>query len=352
MKKHNFCAGPSILPQEVFEQASKAVIELDNSGLSLLEISHRSAAFTSIIEEAIALVRELLAIPEGYEVLFLQGGASMQFAQVPMNLLSANGKAALVNTGVWTDKALADGNKIGELVEVASSADKNFNYIPKNISASNEYDYLHIVTNNTIYGTEFHFTPEEEAPLVADMSSNIFSKPIDVSKYGLIYAGAQKNLGTAGATIVIVKSDLLGKTERTLPNMLDYQAHIKKASVYNTPPVFAIYTCLLTLRWLRMQGGLKAMEQKAIEKSDLLYKEIERHPLIYGLAAIEDRSRMNVTFRLHDESRNDELLNYFESKGIVNIKGHRLAGGFRASIYNALPKESVEYLIEALQAFE
>ncbi len=352
MRKHNFCAGPSILPQTVIDQSAIAIKELDNIGLSLLEISHRSKEFTAIIEEAIALVKELLALPEGYEVLFLQGGASTQFALVPMNLLSVEGKAAIISTGVWTKKAISDGNKIGQFVEVASSADKNYNYIPKNIEIDGQFDYLHIATNNTIFGTEYFNLPKSECPLVADMSSNIFSKPINVSDFGLIYAGAQKNLGAAGATIVIVKKDLLGKTGRKLPGMFDYLTHIGKESVYNTPPVFAIYTCLLTLRWLKKQGGLAEMEKRNIAKAELLYKEIDRNSLIYGYAAKEDRSRMNVTFRLHDESKNDDLAAFFESKGIVNIKGHRLAGGFRASIYNALPIESVEYLVEQLQAFE
>ncbi len=352
MKKHNFCAGPSILPQTVIEQSSKAIIELDNIGLSLLEISHRSKEFIYIIEEAIALVKELLDIPIGYEVLFLQGGASMQFAMVPMNLLSINGKAGIINTGVWTDKAITDGKKIGQFVEVASAESDQFRSIPKSFSVDERLDYLHIATNNTIFGTEWHDIPSVNVPLVADMSSNIFSKPINVSQYGLIYAGAQKNLGAAGTTIVIVKKELLGNTGRPLPNMLDYLTHIKKKSVYNTPPVFAIYTCLLTLRWLKEQGGLAVMEKRAIEKSDLLYNEIDRNSMIYGVAKKEDRSRMNVTFRLQNEGLNGSLSQLFESKGIVNTKGHRLAGGFRASIYNALPMGSVEFLVDALKEFE
>ena len=352
MKIHNFCAGPSILPQQVFEQASKAVIELDNIGLSILEISHRSKEFTLIIEEAIALVKELLSVPDGYEVLFLQGGASMQFAMVPMNLLSINGKAGIINTGVWTNKAIVDGNKIGRFIEIASSEDKRFTYIPKDISTEESIEYLHIATNNTIYGTEWHSIPSLDVPLVADMSSNIFSKAIDVSKFGLIYAGAQKNLGTAGTTLVIVKKDLLGKTERPLANMFDYLTHIKKGSVYNTPPVFAIYTCLLTLRWLKDMNGLAEMEKRNIAKADLLYREIDRNSLMYGVAEKEDRSRMNVTFRLHDETLNDALDLLFENKGIANTKGHRSAGGFRASLYNALPIDSVAYLVKVLQEFE
>jgi phosphoserine aminotransferase len=352
MKKHNFCAGPSILPKEVIDQSAKAILELDNIGLSLLEISHRSEEFVAILEEAIQLVKDLLQIPEGYEVIFLQGGASLQFAMVPMNLLTLNGKAGVINTGVWTKKAIADGSKIGTFIEVASSADQNFKYIPKNVIIQEPLDYLHIATNNTIYGTEYHHTPKSDYPIVADMSSNIFSKPINVADYGLIYAGAQKNLGAAGATLVIVKKDLLGKSGRPLPAMLDFMAHISNESLYNTPPVFAIYTCLLTLRWLKKNGGLAEMEKTNIAKSDLLYTEIDRNSMIYGITAKDDRSRMNVTFRLHDESKETLLEQYFEEHGIVNIKGHRLAGGFRASLYNALPLESVAFLVEVLQAFE
>lgn len=352
MKLHNFCAGPSILPQTVIDQSAKAVIELDNIGLSLLEISHRSKEFVAIIEEAIVLVKELLEIPDGYEVLFLQGGASMQFAMVPMNLLSTKGTAGIISTGVWTEKAIKDGSKVGKMEEIASSEDRNFTYIPKDFTINKPLDYLHIATNNTIYGTEWHDIPEVDVPLVADMSSNIFSKPIDVSKFGLIFAGAQKNLGAAGATIVIVKKELLGNTGRPLPNMLDYLAHIKGSSLYNTPPVFAIYTCLLTLRWLKAKGGLAEIEKQNIAKADLLYQEIDRNSLLYGVTVPEDRSRMNVTFRLHDEALNDSLSAYFAEKGIVNIEGHRLAGGFRASLYNALPIESVSYLVEVLKAFE
>ncbi|MEZ5007841.1 MAG: 3-phosphoserine/phosphohydroxythreonine transaminase [Chitinophagales bacterium] len=352
MKLHNFCAGPSILPQTVIDQSAKAIIELDDIGLSLLEISHRSNEFVGIIEEAIDLVKSLLNVPEGYEVLFLQGGASMQFAMVPMNLLSVNGTAGIVGTGVWTSKAIKDGGCIGKFVEVASSEDKGFTYIPKGFTVDSHLDYLHIATNNTIYGTEWHQIPSFDLPLVADMSSNIFSRPIDVSKFGLIFAGAQKNLGAAGATLVIVKKDLLGKTGRKIPNMLDYTAHIKGQSLYNTPPVFAIYTCLLTLRWLKNLGGLAEMENRNQAKSELLYKEIDRNSLIYGVTEKEDRSRMNVTFRLHDEAMNESLSAFFAQRGIVNIEGHRSVGGFRASLYNALSIESVEVLVEALQSFE
>lgn len=350
--KHNFCSGPSILPKEVFAAASKAVLELDDSGLSLLEISHRSDAFVDILEEAIQLVRELLGVPKDYEVLFLQGGASSQFTLVPMNLMPIGGKAGYINTGVWTNKAIEDARRFGEVIELASSADRNYAYIPKDITDASGLDYVHIATNNTIYGTEWHHTPDFDAPLVADMSSNIFSKPIETWRYGLIYAGAQKNLGPAGATLVIVNKELLGRTGRDIPNMLNYEVHIKKGSNYNTPPVFAIYTCLLTLRWLKGLGGVEAIDKVNQQKAALLYNELDRNPLMHGTVDREDRSRMNVTFKLHDESREAELFQFLEDREVVNINGHRLVGGFRASLYNALPLSSVQHLVKALQDFE
>ena len=350
--KHNFCSGPSILPQEVFKQASQAVLELNDSGLSLLEISHRSKDFTDILEESISLVKEILHVPNGYEVLFLQGGASTQFAFVPMNLMNINGRAGYINTGAWTQNAIEDAGKFGQVIDVASSENRQFTYIPKDYLVPSELDYLHIATNNTIYGTEWHSVPSVDCPLVADMSSNIFSKPIDVSKYDVIYAGAQKNLGPAGATLVIVKEEILGKTGRNIPNMLDYRTHIQKASNYNTPPVFAIYVCLLTLRWLKAQGGVSEMQRINQEKSHMLYHEIDRNSLTYGTVEAPDRSRMNVTFRLHDESLNDKLFAFCAANDIVNVNGHRLVGGFRASLYNAMPINSVVHLVEVLQEFE
>ncbi|MCP4124606.1 MAG: 3-phosphoserine/phosphohydroxythreonine transaminase [Bacteroidetes bacterium] len=350
--KHNFCSGPSILPQEVFQKAAKAVTELDGIGLSLLEISHRSKEFTSILSEAISLVKELLEVPEGYEVLFLQGGASSQFAMVPMNLMKKGGKAGYVNTGVWTEKAVLDANRFGTVLELASSKDRQYSYIPYDFSEPDGLDYVHIATNNTIYGTEWLDLPKTKAPLVVDASSNIFSKKIDISKCGLVYAGAQKNLGPAGTTLVIVKEELLGKTGRDLPNMFDYRVHIKKGSNYNTPPVFPIYVCLLTLRWLKALGGVPAITKINYEKAVALYHEIDRNSMIYGTVINEDRSRMNVTFRLHDASLESELASHFTLHDIVNTNGHRLVGGFRASLYNAMPMKSVVHLVDVLQEFE
>jgi phosphoserine aminotransferase len=350
--KHNFCSGPSILPQEVFKQAADAVIELDGTGLSLLEISHRSKEFVAILEEAIALVKELLNVPEGYEVLFLQGGASTQFAMVPYNLMTKGGKAGYVHTGVWTKKAIEDAARFGEVVTVASSEDRNFSYIPKGFDVPDGLDYLHIATNNTIFGTEWHDVPESECLLIADMSSNIFSKVIDVSRYGLIYAGAQKNTGPAGTTLVIVREDILGKNGRDIPNMLDYRIHIGKRSNYNTPPVFAIYASLLNLRWLKAKGGVAEIEKINNEKAHILYRELDRNSLTYGTVEAPDRSRMNVCWRLHNESLEQAFYDYCDQCDIVNINGHRLVGGFRASLYNAMPPASVIYLEEVLQEFE
>lgn len=350
--KHNFCSGPCILPGIVFDQASKSVLELDNIGLSILEISHRSKEFTAIMEETLALTRELLEVPEEYEILYLQGGASMQFAMVPLNLLTPNGTAGFVHTGIWTEAAVKDAARIGNTSIIASSEDRNFTYIPDGIYVPDNLDYLHIATNNTIFGTEWDELPIRSVPLVADMSSNIFSKPFNISDYDLIFAGAQKNLGPAGATLVIIKKDLIGQSGRPLPNMLDYGVHIKKQSAYNTPPVFSIYVCLLTLRWLKAQGGTRAMEKINREKADTLYNELDRNPLIYAPVEARYRSRMNVVFRLHDESRDKELLDFLTARDIVQITGHRLAGGFRASLYNALPLSSVVHLVEALREFE
>ena len=298
MKMHNFSGGPSILPQQVFKQAAEAIVNLNNSGLSLLEISHRSKAFTDIIQEAISLAKELLSVPDDYDILFLQGGASSQFGMVPYNLLNTGDKAGYINTGVWSTKAIKDAHKLfGEdVLELASSADNEFNYIPKYVDGSTEISYLHYTTNNTIYGTEYHFVPESRFPLVADMSSNIFSRPIDVSKFALIYAGAQKNLGPAGATIVIVRKNILKKSMSDIPVMWSYDAHIQKQSVYNTPPVFAIYVCLLTLRWLKENGGLAEMDKRNEAKAKLLYAEIDRNSLFNNNVEFNSRSRMNVRF--------------------------------------------------------
>lgn len=352
MKKHNFSAGPSILPQEVFEKASQAVLDFDNTGLSLIEISHRSKEFVAVYDKAVALVKELLNVPETHEVLFLQGGASMQFLMTAINLMkNEGGKAAYVDTGAWSSKAIKEAQLFGQVDVVASSEDTNYNYIPKGYSIPSDADYVHITSNNTIFGTQFKEFPTTEIPLVADMSSDIFSKPVDVSKFGIIYAGAQKNLGPAGATLVIVKKDLLGNTGRTIPSMLDYQIHIKGESMFNTPPVFAIYVSMLNLEYMKAQGGLKAVEKHNEEKAAMLYNEIDNNPSFVNSVAKEDRSLMNVVFLLKDESKDAEFLAACAEAGISNVKGHRSVGGFRASIYNAMPKESVQALIDVMKKF-
>ena len=352
MKKHNFNAGPSILPREVIEKTAQAVLDLNNSGLSVLEISHRSKDFQAVIDEAVALFKEVLSIPEGYSVLFLGGGASLQFCMVPYNLMES--KSAYLNTGTWASKAMKEAKGFGELVEVASSKAANFNYIPKDYVIPADADYFHITTNNTIFGTELLTDIDSPVPLVADMSSDIFSRPVDVSKYALIYGGAQKNLAPAGLAFVIVKDEVLGKVTRHIPSMLDYQIHIDNGSMYNTPPVLPIYSALETLRWIKSIGGLQEMEKRNIQKATLLYDEIDRNPLFVGTAAKEDRSRMNICFVMKPEYADleAEFLKFATEHGMVGIKGHRSVGGFRASTYNALPLESVQVLVDCMQAFE
>ncbi|MFM7016163.1 MAG: 3-phosphoserine/phosphohydroxythreonine transaminase [Bacteroidota bacterium] len=350
MKKHNFGAGPGILPQEVIEESAKAILNFNNTGLSILEISHRSKEFESVMEEARSLVRELLNVPNTHEVLFLHGGASSQFAMVPINLLKK--KAGYVETGVWAQKAIYEARLLGDVEIIASSADKNFSYIPKNYSIPTDIDYLHITSNNTIYGTQMKSFPKTEMPLVCDMSSDIFSRPIDVSQFGLIYAGAQKNMGPAGATLVIVQKDLLGKTGRKINSMLDYNVHIKADSMYNTPPTFPVFVCMLTLRWLKKMGGVSMMEKKNIEKANLFYEALDKNEHFVGNVVKEDRSLMNACFNLKDTTQEDRFLNDCKENGIVGIKGHRLSGGFRASLYNALPIESIHKLIEVMNNFQ
>jgi len=352
MKIHNFGAGPCILPQSVFQQAAQAVLDLDHSGLSILEISHRSAAFDGILAETKALVKELLGVPDGYHILFLQGGASLQFGMVPMNLLPEAGMAAYLDTGVWSKKAIKEAKLFGKVEVVASSSDRNYSYVPKSFDVPADASYFHITTNNTIYGTELFEVPEITVPLVADMSSDIFSRAINVADFDLIYAGAQKNMGPAGATLVIIKEELLGKSGRQLPSMLDFAVHVKNDSLYNTPPVFAIYTSMLNLRWLKEQGGVPAMEALNKQKAETLYAEIDRNPLFTGNVAVEDRSRMNITFTAIDAETEQAFLTLCKESGIHGLKGHRLSGGFRASMYNALPLESVEYLVAQMQAFK
>jgi phosphoserine aminotransferase len=353
MKIHNFSAGPSILPQEVLEQASQAVLNLNNSGLSILEISHRSKDFVAIIEEARSLVLELMGLQnKGYQALFLQGGASMEFLRVPYNLLKENGKAAYLDTGTWASGAIKQAKLFGETVVVASSKDENYSYIPKNYEVPADADYFHITTNNTIFGTQMHQIPDTKVPLVSDMSSDIFSREIDFSKFGLIYAGAQKNIGPAGVTLIVVKEDLLEKTGRNIPSILDYKVHIDKESMYNTPAVFAVYTSLLTLKWIKNKGGVAALEKINNAKAELLYHEIDRNPLFKGTAKVEDRSKMNVTFLLEDESHKERFDALCKESGISGINGHRSVGGYRASIYNALPLESVQVLVNVMQELE
>lgn len=353
MKKHNFYAGPSILPEFTIKNTADAVMNFAGTGLSVMEISHRSKEFVAVMDEAQALFKELLNIPEGYEVLFLGGGASTQFCMVPFNLMKK--KAAYLNTGSWAAKAQKEGKYFGEVVEVASSKDANYNYIPKGYEVPADADYFHITTNNTIYGTEIKEDLEVGVPLVADMSSDIFSRPVDVSKYALIYGGAQKNLAPAGVTFVIVKTDMLGKVERNIPTMLDYRTHIDKGSMFNTPPVLPVYAALQTLKWLKEQGGVEGMYKKNIEKAGLLYDEIDRNKLFKGtVASKEDRSLMNVCFVMNEEyaELEKEFFDFATERGMIGIKGHRSVGGFRASTYNALPLESVKALVETMQEFE
>jgi phosphoserine aminotransferase len=352
MKKHNFNAGPSILPQVAIENTAKAVLELNGIGMSILEISHRSKDFQAVIDEAVALFKELLNIPEGYSVLFLGGGASMQFCMVPYNML--NKKAAYLETGVWAKKAIKEAKLFGEVQILASSADKNFSYYPKGFTIPTDVDYFHITTNNTIYGSEIHVDLDSPVPMIADMSSDIFSRPVDVSKYAMIYGGAQKNLGPAGATFVIIRDDILGKVERKIPTMLDYKSHIAEGSMFNTPPCFAIFTIKETLKWLKSIGGVNKMYEMNKDKAKLLYDEIDRNPMFVGTVEKDSRSLMNICFIMEEKYKalEEDFMKYAQSKGMVGLKGHRSVGGFRASTYNALPKESVQALVDAMKEFE
>lgn len=352
MKKYNFNAGPSILPREVIENTAKQCLDFNGSGLSLMEISHRAKDFQPVVDEAVALVKELLNIPKGYSVLFLGGGASLEFCMVPYNFLI--NKAAYLNTGTWAKKAMKEAKLFGEVVEVASSAESNYTYIPKDWTCPTDADYLHITTNNTIYGTEIRKDLDVPVPMIADMSSDIFSRPVDVSKYDCIYAGAQKNLSMAGVTLIIVKDEKLGRAPRAIPTMLDYRTHVEKGSMFNTPPVVPIYCALETLRWLKKKGGLEAMDKLAHQRAEMLYDEIDRNKLFKGTAKAEDRSLMNICFVMNEEYAELEkpFLDYATSMGMVGIKGHRSVGGFRASCYNAQPIEGVEALIRCMKEFE
>lgn len=352
MKKHNFNAGPSILPQIAIENTAKAVLDLNGIGMSLLEISHRSKDFQAVIDEAVALFKELLNIPEGYQVIFLGGGASLQFCMVPFNMMGK--KSAYLETGVWAKKAAKEAKYFGEAVTVASSSDKNFNYIPTGYTVPEDADYFHITTNNTIYGTEIRTDYDCKVPLIADMSSDILSRPVDISKYALIYGGAQKNLGPAGVTFVIVREDLLGKVERPIPTMLDYRTHIKEGSMFNTPPCLPIFTVKETLKWIKSLGGVEAIEKMNIEKADLLYNAIDSSKMFVGTAEKDSRSLMNICFVMKDEykDKEDAFMEFAKNRGMIGIKGHRSVGGFRASTYNALPLESVQALVDCMMDFE
>ena len=348
---HNFNAGPSILPQTVLEQASASILNFNNSGLSILEFGHRTTEFTAVMEEARALVKELLNLHDETEVLFLHGGASTQFMQVPMNLLDSKDIAAFTDTGVWSSKAIKEAALFGKVEVVCTSKEKNYTYIPKDFAVPNDCRYLHITTNNTIYGTQWQSIPAVSNCLVADMSSDIFSRVLDFNAFDLIYAGAQKNLGPAGVNLVVVKKNLLGRVKRNIPTIMDYRNHIREGSMLNTPPVFAVYVCLLTLRWLKDEGGVPAMEIRNNRKAELLYTEIDQNDLFNGTTVREDRSKMNVCFTMSNESLEKSFLEFATARGIVGIKGHRSVGGFRASLYNALPVESVEVLIQAMRDF-
>ncbi|HEX8268998.1 MAG TPA: 3-phosphoserine/phosphohydroxythreonine transaminase [Flavobacterium sp.] len=353
MKIHNYSAGPCILPRDVLEKSAQAILDFNASGLSILEISHRSKEFVAVMEEARALVLELLQLEaKGYQALFLHGGASLEFLMVPYNLMRENGKAAYLDTGTWASGAIKEAKAFGETIVVGSSKAENYNHIPKNYDIPADADYFHCTSNNTIFGTQMKHFPTTDIPVVCDMSSDIFSRVTDFSKFDLIYAGAQKNMGPAGVALVVVKEEILGKTTRKIPSMLDYQQHIEKESMYNTPPVFPIYASLLTLRWLKDLGGIPAIEKLNDAKAKLLYDEIDRNPLFRGTANAEDRSNMNVTYLLSDESQTAEFDKMWKAAGISGLNGHRSVGGYRASMYNALPIESVQVLVDVMKEFE
>jgi len=351
MKKHNFSAGPCILPKEVMQKASEAVMDFDGMGLSLIEISHRSKEFVAVMEKAQALALELLGLEnQGYKALFLQGGASTEFLMVAYNLME--NKSGYINTGTWSDKAIKEAKLFGDVVEIASSKDKNFNYIPKNYTVPQGLDYLHLTSNNTIFGTQVTAFPQVNIPLICDMSSDIFSRQLDFSQFDLIYAGAQKNMGPAGTTLVVLKEDILGKVSRQIPSMLNYQVHIGKDSMFNTPPVFPVYVSMLTLEWLKDLGGIGAIEEINDKKARLIYSEIDLNPLFKGYAAKEDRSKMNATFTLTNDGLKDTFDTMWKEAGINGLNGHRSVGGYRASMYNALSLESVGVLVDVMSELE
>lgn len=349
--KHNFNAGPSILPREVFEQASQAIMDFNGTGLSILEIGHRTPIFEGVMQEARDLVKELMQLDARKEVLFLHGGASTQFFQVPMNLLDAGAKAAYLDAGIWGTKAIKEARQFGQVDVVASSRDRNYTYIPRGYAVDEGSIYFHYTTNNTVEGTELFEIPDLKVPLVADMSSDILSRSMDFNRFSLIYAGAQKNIGAAGVNLVIVDPDILGKTQRAIPSMMDYRQHIENGSMLNTPPVFAVYVCLLTLRWLKKKGGVAVMERENIAKADLLYDTLDSLPLFKPTVDKQDRSRMNVVFVMEEPALEAEFLQACKAEGMVGVKGHRSVGGFRVSLYNALPIQSVVALTDLMKAF-
>lgn len=349
---HNFNAGPSILPQSVLQQASEALINFNNSGLSILEIGHRTPLFESVMDEARSLMKELMQLDDDHEVLFLHGGATVQFMQVPMNLLNEKETASYADTGVWSTKAIKEAKLFGNVDIVCSSKEKNYNFIPKDFAVSNESTYFHITTNNTIYGTQWQKIPNVSMPIIADMSSDILSRKLDFNSFDLIFAGAQKNMGAAGATLVVVNKQILGKVKRAIPAIMDYRNHIQSKSMLNTPPVFAVYVSMLTLRWLKENGGVDAMEKLNAKKAALLYDAIDNSNIFKGTVVKEDRSKMNVCFVMDDAEKEKAFLDFAKQNNIYGIKGHRSVGGFRASLYNALPLESVQYLVEKMNEFE
>lgn len=350
-KVHNFSPGPCILPDSVIQESAKAILNFNNLNLSLIEVSHRDKDFVAVMEEARSLVKELMNIPEGYEVLFLQGGASLGFVLTAYNFMKKDGSAAYVKTGTWASNAISEASLFGEVKVIGSSEDKNYTYIPKGLGVPMDSSYFHFTSNNTIYGTQFKKIPVVRCPLICDMSSDIMSKEVDVSKFDMIYAGAQKNMGPAGTTVYIVKESSLGKTKRDIPKILDLQSHIKGESMYNTPPVFPIYVTMLTLRWIKQMGGVKVMQERNETKAELLYNEIDENPMFYGTVEKIDRSAMNAIFKLHDEKLEGTFNEMWKSARINGLKGHRSVGGYRASMYNALPLESVQVLVDVMKEF-
>jgi phosphoserine aminotransferase len=348
---HNFNAGPSILPKEVFEQAAAAVLNYNNTGLSILEIGHRTATFQAVMDEAKSLVKELMQLDNNHEILFLHGGASTQFMQIPMNLLDVKDTAAYADTGVWGQKAIKEAKLFGKVEVVCSGKESNYSIIPKDFAVPNDAVYFHITTNNTFYGSQWKKIPATSNSLVADMSSDIFSRVLDFNQFDLIYAGAQKNMGPAGVNLVVVNKNILGKIKRTIPTIMDYRNHINEGSMLNTPPVFAVFVCMLTLRWLKALGGVAAIEKLNIEKANLLYNEIDSNPFFKGTVHKDDRSKMNVCFVMNNPELEESFLHMAKQKNIIGIKGHRLVGGFRASLYNALPISSVEVLVHTMKEF-